>query len=621
MARNIIFATILFAAMALLPTQASADTGDAVYSYDTGKGRLSMTGTSKKENYNVAILVEGSGLKGSVIKGVRVPLDTVSNISNLRVWISSWLKTTTDENKKKVNDPDITSQNVDIASGWVDVDFQTPYTITGENVYVGYSFDIDENDATNALPVAVTSENAGVTGGLYLFTSRTYRSWMNVSSLGASTMQVKLSNVATNAASLGSIDALCGGVDVPTEVTLTVKNHGASGVSSFDYTYELNGTTGSAHVDLGDNALSAVIGSSTNVAISLPALAAKGTYPVKLTLTKVNGMDNADPTSSVETTLTIFKRKPVHRSVMEEYTGTWCGWCPRGFVGLEVMNRLYPDDFIGISYHNSDPMEVTYNYPSSIGGFPSAYLDRDISVDAYYGLSGSKEMGIADVWLEACAELAPAVVDVTATLNSDNSVATVATEVLFLADHSDANYKVETVLLADDLNGDYEGSAASWAQTNNYAGSSAMAYPEFDKFTSGASSVTGLHFDDVIVASSRLNGEDVALPSTLVEDEVYTANATFTLANIVSTSGTAVIQDVTKLRAVALLIDASTGKIVNANKCKVAASEAGISVVNADMNAGNKAVYDLSGRRLNGVVKGLNIIRKADGSTIKFIKR
>ena len=38
-------------------------------------------------------------------------------------------------------------------------------------------------------------------------------------------------------------------------------------------------------------------------------------------------------------------------TVVEEGTGTWCGWCVRGIVALEYMRENYPDKFIGIGVH------------------------------------------------------------------------------------------------------------------------------------------------------------------------------------------------------------------------------------------------------------------------------
>ena len=80
---------------------------------------------------------------------------------------------------------------------------------------------------------------------------------------------------------------------------------------------------------------------------------------------------------------------PVHRVLVEEYTGTWCGWCTRGLVAMEKLAEAYGDDFIGVAYHNSDPMEIMTEYPSPVQGFPSAFVERYYDVDPYYGYESS----------------------------------------------------------------------------------------------------------------------------------------------------------------------------------------------------------------------------------------
>ena len=68
----------------------------------------------------------------------------------------------------------------------------------------------------------------------------------------------------------------------------------------------------------------------------------------------------------------------------EEATGTWCGWCPRGAVGLDVMERDYEGFFQGIAVHNGDPMTNT-DYDAGIGtyisGYPSGIVDRGADID------------------------------------------------------------------------------------------------------------------------------------------------------------------------------------------------------------------------------------------------
>lgn len=608
---------------ALLPLSATAAEYETTFSYDKGNGTTSVVGTSKKEHYDVAILLEGKGLEGAKVKSVRVPLTGVGNISGLKVWLSTTLALKTEKDKQnkdmKVADADILTQEADAADGLVEVELATPYTMTGDDVYVGYSFDVDELDDSNGKPIWVTTEDTGAEGGLMMHTSRTYRSWKSLSTAGCSILQVVLSGISTNAAAFGTTDELCVKTGEASTIDLDVVNYGAAGISSFDYTYEIAGQTGSAHVDLGEEPVSAILGNHTTHTVSIPAIADKGTYTLRLTVTKVNGEANEYAHPSTDMTVNAYNYLPKHRAVMEEYTGTWCGWCPRGFVALEVMKKLHPDDFIAISYHNSDIMEIMsyYDFPSSISGFPSACIDRLYSVDPFYG-SGSKNLGIEDTWKSACETFAHVGVDVAASLNEDNTKVSVAADLIFCRDFSSIDYEVEFVLLADDLHGDDE----NWDQSNYYANSdNSYGYTEFDKFTSGGSEVSGLHFDDVIIATTRLTGGNAAVPSDVESDKAYSVSGEFAAADLVNTSGTSLVQDLSKLRAVALVVDNSTGAIINANMCDVALDPAGISILDASAQTGKAKIYDLSGRRVERMAKGVNIVKTADGRAIKVLKK
>lgn len=44
--------------------------------------------------------------------------------------------------------------------------------------------------------------------------------------------------------------------------------------------------------------------------------------------------------------------------VVEEGTGTWCGYCPRGTVAIKRMNEKYPDQFIGIAVQDDRGLSV-----------------------------------------------------------------------------------------------------------------------------------------------------------------------------------------------------------------------------------------------------------------------
>lgn len=460
-----------------------------------------------------------------------------------------------------------------------------------------------------------------------MHTSRSYRSWTDVSDQCSSTMQVLLDGAPKYAASvLAGTTSYFGATGIENPLTFYVENHGAAGVKSIDYSFEYNGNTYTGQQKF-RKALSSVYGVQTSFEIDLPVVDKKDYYPVELKITKVNGNDNEDAENQLTQQVCIFDKLPKHRALLEEYTGTWCGYCPRGYVGLAAMNRLYPEDFVALSYHNSeserkpDPMEVMpgSDYPSNISGFPSAWLDRAYEVDAYGGFNASStELGIDDAWKAVCGLLAEANIDVKAELNADKTAVEAKANVSFPLEINNARYGVEFVLVADGLTGTADG----WTQKNYYAkgkNGTDFSEPEFEQFVEASGNVSGLVFDDVAVATTRLTGENQYLPEAIEEDKVYELPATFQLAKVKNTSGENIVQNADNLRVVAVLIDYNDGTVVNAAKTLRLGEATGIKGVNADEDGKPVEIYDLSGRRLNSMQQGLNIVKTADGRTSKII--
>jgi hypothetical protein len=76
-----------------------------------------------------------------------------------------------------------------------------------------------------------------------------------------------------------------------------------------------------------------------------------------------------------------------------------------------------------------------------------------------------------------------------------------------------------------------------------------------------------------------------------------------------------------ELFIVALIVDKEK-HIVNAAKAPITiADPSGIENVNAAANNEQIARYTLDGRRVQGMQKGLNIVRMANGKTIKVIQK
>ena len=253
---------------------------------------------------------------------------------------------------------------------------------------------------------------------------------------------------------------------------------------------------------------------------------------------------------------------PVHRPLIEEYTGTWCGWCVRGIVGMELLRENFGEDFIGVAYHNGDAMEVTTSYPNSIGGFPSAFIERTYDVDPLYGFGGASGAIVSDMQQIAAMEVI-AGIDVTAQWTSaDKTEIDVNVTTYFTVDNDNANYAIEVMLVADDL----YGSGSGWTQANYYRqyASEYAKDPYLGPWTKKPANITGLHFNDVLLGFSKVIPN--SLPSNIVAYNDYTTTYSFKLDRLTKPS---LVQNKDNLRVIAVVVYKNNRHAINANKCYI----------------------------------------------------
>ena len=600
------------------------------YSFASAAEQTGWWGTQKAESYDVAVRIADPFLVGKQVKGVSVPFPMSADITDCKMWMSKALTLATVDGKKQ-NVPDIESVEAVPADGVLAVTFSSPYTIPEEGVYVGYSFNVSSVESADAM-IPLACAGSVNEDGFYIHSSRTYRNWVSKSeALGlVSMMEVviagEFADYSVGISSLGVCKAAAG---LESTVKATLVNYGSVAVSSVDYDYTVGSVTKSGKYDL-DQPIDAVFGKVCVVDLPLEAIDVNGVNPLRLTITKVNGNANENEIASAESEYQVFSFIPVRRPVVEEYTGTWCGYCPRGFAGLEEMNRLYPDRFIGISYHNDDAMQVVSSsseFPSYINGYPAAWLDRVAETDAYCGDGSYGVFGIDKAWMARASEMAPADVDVKAEFNADNDkLIDVTTSLMFPISHDNANYLIGYALVADDMTGEGDG----WIQSNYYSGQTSWSdQPGMDIFVEGGSAIVGLHYNDVAVIVKDVKGVDGSVPASVEEQVAVSHSYQFDTDDAVcqynAYAGQNVIQNRNNLSVVALLIDAATGEIVNANKAHVANGTSGISGVgSADRKVVSVTCYDSMGRSISSAANGVNIKKVvfSDGTvkTVKVVK-
>lgn len=594
-------------ALMLAPGITAAQTAVGEAEYALSSDVEAAWGTGKAETYDVAMRITAKSLVGTSVTGIKVPIRNAAALSELKVWMTKQLALDGKDNKA-----DIATKDAETTEGWCEVRFDQPYTITEEGVFVGYTVTAD---ATEKNPVGVcTGFNDGA---LWVHTSRTFRKWTDKSEeLGVSlAMKVIISGTHENAAAADGMKQVNVQAGNPVETEFKLVNHGQKAITEFDYTWTLAGNSGADHVELAEP-VEARLGATKTVKLSMPAVAEQGAYTLKVKINKVNGVDNTDTQAENAATVNVYKILPKHRALYEEYTGLWCGWCVRGFVALEKMNELHGDDFVGISYHSGDDMQVIKNtaFPSPVDGFPSAWLDRTADIDPYYGTSVSeKPLGVEADWAASCATISPADVSATATLNTAAGKVRVDAGVMFPTGYSGGNYKLSYVLVADSMKSDM------WVQSNYYNGKT-TGDPNLEPFETAGSNLLGLVFNDVVVATSDIHGIDGSMPESAAAEELMEHSYEFDLASIKNLAGMPLPIN-NNLEAAVILLDGTTGRVVNCIKVKVVDDPTGITVHKADADSTQNAAYDLSGRRIAKPGKGVTVVRRADGTVYKTVAR
>lgn len=560
-------------------------------------------GTGKAEIYNGAIRIDDASLIGKKVTAVKFVWHTGATAVNCKVFLASELK-----NVSNMAVGDLAEETFDAPSSdsVAVVPLSSPWTVDRAAFYAGYSFRISALTGTaNSYPLVVSP--CGEEDACYVSTSRTFKRWSKPSTLAAYGLTVSVildGGFEANAAGVVSVsDVVCTPSEAG-ECTVTVANHGLEPISSIGYTYTVDDESISGTYEFNPPLSSQMYGLKGTVKFGVPVLTDRGEYTGTFTVDKVNGAANTDVCSSGTNKVGVAGQTAVRCVVMEEFTGTWCQWCPRGMAAVELLNKERPESFIALAYHAGDPMETTTSYPVGVSGYPGASIDRGAFCDPYYGISGSTPMGIRDQIDARLALTVPANVSVSASYNADQTGIDVEASAYFFKSLQENPYRLEYVVTADGLSGPVD--SLGWWQHNAYYRYPASELPGGEQFCEPADEYMHLTFDDVVVAHSPYSGEPESIPSAVEFGSTYEHSYTFDITDIresVRNGGVpdrSLLQNPDRVYVTVLLLDTSTGRIVNAAKCRVTGA-AGVQEVRAtDRTVEAVEYYDLSGRRIQG---------------------
>lgn len=370
------------------------------------------------------------------------------------------------------------------------------------------------------------------------------------------------------------------------EATFTVMSSSEAEVKDIDYTIIFGDETISKNIVF-KTPIPAGFGKTASFDVELTAPQRAGALPVIFSVDKINGTELAEPVVTTFTQDVVTRIVPRYH-VVEEFTGTGCGYCPLGWAGMEYTKANYSDKAGVIAihqYNNTDPMYGAYYHTPDFSGAPSCVIDRYPEELTPYAENMGQYFQILD-------ELIPEVdVTVEASYTDANKTKIDASAVTeFLTDLEGS--ELVFVLTADGLTG----TTSAWKQSNYLYSASASQYPASAKdFCKGGkygqSSVT-LVFNDVMIGSSwpsASKANAVEPFTTTVAGEK--AASTYTLSLPTKTTlKNALLKDQVYVTAMVVKAD---GMIANAARCHVE-NPVGINSVLAP--AADDAAFDISGR-------------------------
>lgn len=555
--------TLLLLATALLTAAPAVAQQTASLWWGYGDGETiwkGVGGGSNASTQTAAIKVPADVLasySGSRIKAIRFAVTSNSgNPTDVSYFLSTDMENIADSERTTVGT---------LTKGWHTFELATPYQITaGADLYIGYT-------ATGVRPVALVEET-GCEGSCWMKNGKKYYDYGVMTGYNYTLAMQALIEADTFEATLSFAEAgnakaeTTGGV-----IPLTVRSMSPVAVTDYTIAYSVDGepvgekTTLCNIADINDTYVTE---------LPLPDLSL-GQHTYEAVITNINGKPQSagiKATGSLE----VLKYVMYRTHVIEECTGTWCGYCVRGLVGMREMRKNHPKRFIGIAVHGRDEYETASYKPllNRISGYPSAFFNRSLIVG-----TEPSEMETA---FQKAAELGECEIKIHGIEYADASRNNVNIYMRYRFDrpHTKIDYRVAIVAIEDYLPD---------AQANYYSGGGMGPMGGFEKLGSYA----WVDLMDVARDITSYAGIINSVPAELDEGRWYDYCCTYTLP--------ATIRNRQNITLIALLQNAQGTEILNADKCEVIheSGELGITAPRTDdaFTTAPATTFDLNGRR------------------------
>ena len=496
----------------------------------------------------------GAGIAGATIgAAIEIPGEIAqqwigSKLTGIEIGfgISSYTEVTAFVTKNLSGDPVYTQSATMEQASWNNLMLDQPYVIDGETFFVGYSTICPEK---SDYPVGVD---------YVMSTSPQYGDWMGVNNdwdhyaayFGNVCIRLLLEGE-----NLPRYDAVVSNLFVPEVVPqgepfsayFFIRNNGVETIENVTVDVKINGEVVTTKEATASNPIES--GGFDRIYVNDIIFEETGlNIPVELCVTEVNGHPDDSPINNTVEGVGACSDLTFNKGVLvEEFTGTWCGWCPRGIVGMQYMHENYAKDgFIGIGVHYNDEM-VSSSYVEiarafSGGAYPSAIIQR-----TYYFSPSAADM---EEYFLIIKESPWAYADVlaTAVYDPDQEKILIDGETVFGFDLQNINCSVAFALVEDNV--------GPYMQTNSFPSSK----DEYLEGWSDAGSKVRTFYNEVGREIVDPFGIEGSVPVNVVKGEGYPVQAQLDVLSD---------YDVNNCYVVSMIFDNSTYQILNAAKLPI----------------------------------------------------
>lgn len=467
-------------------------------------------------------------------------------------------------------------------------------------LYFGYTVVCEPTKYNPLVTDATVDENAGPGDFIGMLTTGGQWQWAQQrSSVGMPCLRLKIEGENLPANNVAIIEQHLPTFAVPgSDATagIYVYNAACNTVESLTVSYTINGSepqtlTVALPAPLLNNE------HSDALTFKLPMPDVEGNdLPVSVEITGINAdaeANNAAASQRTASTTYLSLSQGYDRAVVvEEATATWCGFCPRGLVGMKAMAEAHADDgrFIPIAVHFRDRLTVQsydqfFGEDYTGGTTPSCLVNRNRET---FGAQDPSLEFLQAAYAEQAAQPAICSVDIKSiTFDAEKKTVGVEAEAEFALDVN-GEYGFSYVLTEDNV-GPYD-------QANYFAPAEGRGM-KLEWWDQRPNPVKNIYYDHIARYIYPFKGLKNSIPAEVVASTKYAHKASLQ---------TNTVTDINNCRVVVMVMNRKSGRIENAVSAKYAdfASINEVKSVSAEVDG---PVYDLLGRRVSNPTRGLYI--------------